>query len=137
MSLLKNSQFRPFLWSALIWLIIGLVLVSLISSPQGRGSAGAWFFLFWLLGVADLSTIAALVFSIVYWEGAPDKARLGLRMGLLGILKVALLLIFGGILFLRHGIPTSSLLVGLGTLIVVPIFGGLAWSFQAKTGGAN
>jgi hypothetical protein len=91
-----------------------------------------WFFLFWILGVADLATIAALVFSMVTWQDTGDRARMGIRIAVLGIAKVTLLLIFGAILFLRHGIPQSSLLVGLATLIVVPLLGGFAWSFQGK-----
>ncbi|MBU6375339.1 MAG: hypothetical protein KGQ59_05045 [Bdellovibrionales bacterium] len=137
MSRQKNNQLMPFLGAAGIWLVLGLGLIFFVSDPESRVLAFGWFLLLWFLALADFVTIAALVFSIVYWEGTPDKARLGIRMGLLGVLKVGLLVIFGTILSLRHGIPTSSLLVGTGTLIVVPIFGGLAWSFKVKPGGST
>jgi len=128
----EGKQLRPFIGAGAIWLVLGLVGISVLSGPDARVPSLAWFFLFWLLGMADLATIAALVFSMVTWQDTGDKARMGIRVLFLGMAKVGLLLIFGAILFLRHGIPQSSLLVGLATLIVVPILGGFAWSFQGK-----
>jgi len=128
----EGKQLRPFFWAGLAWLGMGLVVMGLISAPENRLALTGWFTLFWLLGMADLATIAALVFSMVTWQDTDDKARMGIRVAILGIAKITLLLIFGAILFLRHGIPQSSLLVGLATLIVVPLLGGFAWSFQGK-----
>lgn len=128
----EAKQFTPFLWAGASWLILGAALVWFVSHPEGGAGSLGWFFLFWSLGMADLSIIAGLVFSMVTWQDAHDKTRMGIRIAILGIAKVALLLIFGAILFLRHGIPQSSLLVGLATLIIVPLLGGFAWSFQRR-----
>ncbi len=129
----EGKQLKPFLWAGVAWLGLGLAGIWALSAPESRASSIAWFTVFWILGMADLATIAALVFSMVTWQDSDDRARMGIRVAILGIAKITLLLIFGAILFLRHGIPQSSLLVGLATLIVVPLFGGLAWSFQGKT----
>lgn len=128
----EGKQLKPFAWAGAAWLVLGMVGIMVLSSPESRMMSVGWFFLFWILGVADLATIAALVFSMVTWQDTGDRARMGIRIAVLGIAKVTLLLIFGAILFLRHGIPQSSLLVGLATLIVVPLLGGFAWSFQGK-----
>jgi hypothetical protein len=89
-----------------------------------------WFSIFWLLCASDLAVIAGLVLSLVSWSDSMDKVRLGLRVGILVLLKMLFLMIFGVILFRKNGIPQSSLLVGLGTLIAVPLMGGMFWTFQ-------
>jgi len=137
MNLSAQAQLRPFLWTGLGWLGLSLTGLSALGAPEQRTVVLAWFVLFWLLAMLDLGTIAGLVFSIVSWEESSDRLRVGIRVGSLAVLKIALLVIFGGILFLKHGIPQSSLLVGLGTLIVVPLFGGLLWSFQGKPHGKD
>lgn len=128
----QGKQLKPFAWAGATWLVLGIAGIVVLTSPENRMASIGWFFLFWILGVADLATIAGLVYSMVTWQDTGDKARIGIRIAVLAIAKVTLLLIFGAILFLRHGIPQSSLLVGLATLIVVPLLGGFAWSFQGK-----
>jgi hypothetical protein len=128
----EGKQLKPFAWAGGAWLVLGTVGIAALASPEARMASIGWFLLFWILGVADLATIVGLVFSMVTSQNTRDKARIGFRIAVLAIAKVALLLIFGAILFLRDGIPQSSLLVGLATLIVVPLLGGLAWIFQGK-----
>lgn len=129
MSRKLKSQSTPFLVAAAVWLAVGTGLCAL-SKAAPTAAAVTWFGFFWGLSILDLGIIWGLVFSIGSWEGARDRARLGLRIGILVLLKLIVLMIFGLILFLKHGIPQPSLLLGLGTLIVIPLLGGLAWSFQ-------
>ena len=129
MSPTSKSQLKPFFLASGAWAVMGLLWCVLPWSDQAVTSGG-WFLLFWGLSMLDLGVISGLVLSIGAWEGVRDRARLGLRVGILVFLKLAVLTIFGLILFLKHGIPQPSLLLGLGTLIVVPLIGGLAWSYQ-------
>ncbi|MEN9723987.1 MAG: hypothetical protein RJB38_1973 [Pseudomonadota bacterium] len=127
-----KRELRPFFWASFLWLLLGLVLAAGVFSSGNFFKEMVWFVVFWSLGVGDLATIAALVFAITSWGESSDRVKMGLRITILTGLKVTLLLIFGAILFLKHGIPQSSLLVGLGTLIVVPLLGGLFWTFQVQ-----
>lgn len=137
MNSIVRAPLKCFLWSGIIWFFLGLGFVLWISIPDLRWVAGGWFSLFWVLVMVDFATIAGLVGSMLLWQDSSDRARLGVRVAVLGVLKVLWLVLFGAILFLKHGIPNPSLLVGLGTLIIVPLFGGLAWSFQARPEGTN
>lgn len=128
-----KSQWKPFVLAALVWLATGSALAFWMASEDVHWTTLlGWFLIFWLLSSLDLLAIAALVSAMGTWQDGVDRARLGVRLAALAVLKMALLGIFGAILFLNRGIPHSSLLVGVGTLIVVPLFGGLAWSFGAE-----
>lgn len=133
MNSISSARGKAFFWSAALWLVLGLGVVSSFSASERWWYSAGWFFLFWTLVLLDLALIAGLVGAMVSWQESSDKARMGIRVAVLGLLKVLWLVIFGAILILKRGIPTPSLLVGLGTLIVVPLFGGLVWSYQASS----
>jgi hypothetical protein len=67
-------------------------------------------------------------------ESNPQKhAALVVSASVWGVIKLACLGIFGFILFHGHAIPQFSLLWGLGTLVTVPLIGGLWWSRKVLT----
>ncbi len=128
-----KQQWKPFSLTALVWLVVGSGLAFWMGSGEVSWiTLLGWFLTFWLLSSLDLLAIAALVSAMGSWQDGVDRVRLGVRLAALAVLKMGLLGIFGAILFLNRGIPHSSLLVGLATLIVVPLFGGLAWSFGSE-----
>jgi len=124
------QQLRPFVWAALGWFIVGTAIVLGFVAPDLRGSAAGWWTALFALSVLDLTAIAGLVGALV--AGAPegDRVRWGIRLLFLGVLKLGAWGVFAALLFGNRGIPNASLLSGLGTLIVVPLFGGFLWTFS-------
>lgn len=120
-------QARPFLVTAVAWLLIAAVA----EAWAGRSVVIlGWFFYLYALALVDLYALARLFqYGIgVMIQSIEKRPALIVRAFTWGAVKLACLGIFG--LTLLHGdrIPVSALLMGLGTLVVVPLFGGLLWS---------
>ena len=125
------KQMRPFLVAAALWGAAGAGIVALLVREGTTAHALGWWALFYVFSLLDLGVLAGLVAAMLAGPPQGDKARWAVRLAFLGVSK-ATILIIGAILMMRnHGIPNSSLLSGLGTLIVVPLLGGGIWSFSS------
>jgi hypothetical protein len=123
----------PFLATAFAWLGLGAIgLFFWEPEAASRPAAWSWMVGFWGFCVADLYALARTVFAVLAVaaeESAEARAKLSIQALFWGILKLGCLGLFTLVL-IRHGtgIPAKGLLLGLGTLIVVPIVGGYWWS---------
>ena len=119
----------PFLWTGLGWLAICLFFCARGLEPM-RGLF--WAAGIWLLCMADLLAMAQVVSQLLQLSGAgPQSTARGPRMMQIffwGLIKLACLGLFGVILWAGRETPQRALLMGLGTLVVVPLVGGFWWS---------
>jgi len=122
-----KKEAKPFLYVSIVW----LALSALIS----RG-LGIWLVVLWFLSVADLAAMTfafRAVFGIM--NDAPEKrAAYVLNASVWGAIKLACVLLFGIVLFKGQNIPSRELLLGMGTMVAVPLAGGFWWSQRALQG---
>jgi hypothetical protein len=136
---MSEKTYVPFAIAAGIWLLTGGFL-SWYFGPQEWSVfySAAWFCVLWTLCVLDLITLSKAIqaaFRLIgqdpnYSGEVADQKRPALIVQAFywGFIKLACLGTFTVILMRAQQIPSSSLLLGLGTLVVVPIFGGFWWS---------
>ncbi len=121
------SEAKPFAWVSLGWLGLALA-VCWARSPQP--AVLGWLGLVWLLAVADLAITAGAIGALLRLTTVSEDNRMAASVQAFtwGAVKLACLGVFVVLLVNGTQIPVSSLLLGLGTMIVVPILGGLWWS---------
>jgi hypothetical protein len=125
------QSWTPFLKVGLIWLILGGVLSFVFSKGQGHPWVSLrWMFFLWLLVVVDLIALASFVSAMFDWKAISDKNQgsLIIRASSWGVIKLACLGLLGMVLYSAKVIPSVPLFLGLGTLVVTPIGGGLRLS---------
>jgi len=127
------QEVAPFLVSATLWLAVGILVCAQAAEPQNIGYSIIWFVALWALGIVDLYALtrAIVATSAVMSAAAENRGPTAVQALYWGILKLACIGIFGAILISVSGIPTSGLLLGLGTLVFVPVVGGFWWSQRA------
>lgn len=137
--MIKNSAnldatiVKPFAWASVAWLSIGAAVALTLSSRDTAPSTLSWMLALWLLSVLDLAATGKLVGSFLgaAVSGAENSEKTpayAIQTFVWGVLKLACLGIFGLVLMRGRMIPTPGLLLGLGTLVVVPLVGGFIWS---------
>jgi hypothetical protein len=131
---LKNridSGIFPFGVVSLIWLILGEVLCTALNTNIEQALFAKMSFLgFWLLSVLDLGILAKFLTSAGHLMNAGEHTRSAHTVQALvwGAGKIVCLGLFVLVLLKEHEIPMQSLLLGMGTLVVVPLAGGFIWS---------
>ena len=129
----KASTSVPFLIVGLGWAVFG-VLLCLRLAPEAQ----SFFALKWMLGLAvvcmmDLMVLAQAVASTIDLMSSdrPEfRPNHVVRLLFWGFAKVACLGIIGVVIWNGRSIPLCALFTGLATLVVVPLVGGLWWSYQ-------
>lgn len=121
-ALLIDVKPRPFVVIALLWWGLGAIFTNTL-----------WFSVVWFVCLFDFFAIfktIACVLALMSDAQADKKAVLLFQTLFWGIMKLACLGILGGLLMMSRKleIPQKSLLMGLATLIIVPLFGGYWWS---------
>jgi hypothetical protein len=124
-----KPSYHHFVWAAIAWALAGTA-VTLFGAPREEAiRALEWFGIFYAVSVADLYSIARVVGCILELMGATEKRIPGLiQASYWGILKLACLGIFTVLVFKGHEIPVTALLMGVGTMVFVPLVGGYWWS---------
>ena len=121
---------RPFFLGSLSWLVLGLSILKIV---RGAGFSWApdlgWFFAFFLLSHLNLVAMIGFFRTLLPWMADAKSQDLGSIYHLFfwGTLKLGCLGLLIMILFSRRAIPNISLLLGLSTLWMVPLLGGLFW----------
>lgn len=125
---------RPFVWAALVWAVIGSAVVFGFSK-EDPGPALPWFF--WLASLATLGLTAtaklfAAVFPLLSGDPLDPKKRIEcvIRASSWGTIKLVSWGLTATQLLYSRSIPVPALLLGLGTVIVIPLLGGASWHFD-------
>ncbi len=129
---------------ALGWLLLSLLIVLLIhiGDPHEVSLSAKWIFGLWLLSVVDLLAMAKLLVTAIRVLDLSGEKRAAaiIRASYWGIVKLACLVLFV-VLFLNAGqssgqtigaqtgaIPHEAIFLGMGSLVMIPLLGGLIWS---------
>jgi hypothetical protein len=127
---LNRTEFSAFGFVSLAWLVIAQFICSLLSSQDEFLYASQWLLGFWTISVLDLLVLKKLISSVFKLVSLSQERDLFLSAQALGwgVFKVLCLGLFIIVLLKGHKIPTHGLFLGIGTLVVIPVVGGLLWS---------
>jgi hypothetical protein len=128
-SQLSRRESTPFLMVAFVWLAVGAALCARFQHP-GLSLALGWLAVLWGLCLFDLYALSRAVGALLGLASVEGEKRgaLIIQASYWGMIKLACLGILGAILLRGHSIPALGLLMGTGTLVVVPLLGGYWWS---------
>jgi hypothetical protein len=124
------SELAPFAFAAIAWAVAAVLLCWYW---DGSVLAFRWMLGLWALCLLDLFAIAKTMAAViaVSADAAGNRPALLVQASTWGAIKLACLGLLGILLFRGQSIPSHALLLGLGTLVVVPLIGGLWWSQRA------
>lgn len=125
----KSVDLRPFLGAVLVWTIIGGGATFAVSEPPSR--ALGVFGIMGFLAVLDLffilKTVAA-VMLLMSDQGAKNRTGYAIQTMLYGSGKVMCLLLIGlGLWKVPKGMIAGTVL-GVSTLVAVPLLGSVFWA---------
>ena len=115
------SNIAPFFWVALVWITAGLFLsIALTERPLPASYA---VFSLWALSVLDLFSTAKVVQHLLQIKNVIQSTFwIFVKFSSLGLLGL-------GIWLCRHS-PLPALLIGVSTMVGVPLVGGYLWSLK-------
>jgi hypothetical protein len=113
------------------WLILGLGLLFYWDRQGALGRSLAWFLVFWGWSNLSLITLGKTVARLAELVSSrtPAKKRMATRgVFLWASGKIGCLLLVVVLLMQVRELPLSVILLGFGTLVIVPLLGGWVWS---------
>jgi hypothetical protein len=130
MSADRKKSYRSFGAAAGLWLLAIMAVTALAAPREDLYWALGWTLGLWAVSVADLAVLAKAVSCVLELATATAENRGTwiIQASYWGFLKLACLGIFATVLIMGHEIPVTSLLTGVGTMVFVPLVGGLWWS---------
>ena len=126
-----NSEFFPFGLVSSLWLLLALAVCGYMSStPEEWKASFVGAFILWAICNLDLLVLKNLVSNVLNLISLTDgnRLRVSIRALFWGVLKLICLGLFIIVLLKGHKIPTQGLLLGVSTLVVIPLVGGFLWS---------
>lgn len=128
--LINRSTVISFLGASLLWLVLS-VAVCLVFSVSPK-----WAIQLWAMSVVDLWALAkalSAVFGLVgVISSSQNRQKLVIQAFYWGTVKLACLGLFAVVLIKAKSIPSLSLVIGLGTMVTVPLLGGLIYSVAQR-----
>ena len=131
----EQSILKPFVLSALVWAVAGFAACKYLSEDAVVLQRNLiWLFGLWALCLLDLAALAKTVngmLAIAAGGSGPAAENRGayvIHTFSWGLIKLVCLGIFALVMIKARPIPTAGLLLGMGTLVVVPLVGGFFWS---------
>jgi hypothetical protein len=127
---MTRINYKPFIAAGFFWAILSVTTLFVFLAEPKAGLIP--FFTLFVLVALDLfflgKTVAVLsvLLSDQLAEKQPNQA---LKLVLWGMAKMAALGALMAVTWNAKNIPTLSLLLGIGSLIVIPVLGGLSWSW--------
>ncbi|MCM2278012.1 MAG: hypothetical protein NDJ89_08030 [Oligoflexia bacterium] len=117
---------KIFAITGLVWCLLAAPFLEWMSSRGLRGFV--WFLVIWGISLADLLATGKLVsYVLSLVSDSKKQAEDAIQAFAWGALKLACFGLLGAIMVVGKSVPTPSLLLGLATLVVVPLGGGLWW----------
>jgi hypothetical protein len=128
-NLFSHAIFKYLIGAALIWGALSVVLCFF----HGRGTffvEAAWSLAVCALCTLGLIALGKLLAGVFYIVTSTSQNRLTylVQTSVWVMIKLACFLILNVILIKSDAVPRFALLLGLGTLGVVPLLGGVCWS---------
>ncbi len=120
---------RTFFIAGLIWLLLSITIAFFSASELIRSLM--WSVGLWLLCMLDLFSLAKAGAAVTHLIGGnlgDKRIPIAVQALFWGAIKLVCLGFIGWVLFNAQSAPEGALLMGLGTLVIVPLFGGFHWS---------
>jgi hypothetical protein len=127
---LRSVQ-KPFGIAALIWAVLSIGLCRYFAADTSQFITNlTWMVGLYLLSLCDLVALGKTIEGMLFVaEGSGEnRAVRALQTFYWALLKLFCLGIFTIVLIKGKSIPSPGLLLGMGTICVVPLLGGLFWS---------
>jgi hypothetical protein len=125
--LLDRSSILPFVAAGLGWVAIGALFCWKSSAPAELGAS-----LRWMLGLSLLCLLDLLATAKTFANVLQKRSFSLIRASYWGAIKIACFLLFGALLWkagsLPARVPVNGLIIGVSTLMIVPLIGGLIWN---------
>lgn len=134
--LLSREKIRlaPFVWTALGWGVVStLVVLGFTPDPYFAFASFGILFVLCVLDLFFLVKTVAVILELVSYQGAEKQTRHAIRLAFWASAKFFTLAVLVVIVWKARGVPVLSWSMGIGTLIVVPLLGGLWWSSGEQT----
>jgi hypothetical protein len=128
--MINKEKVLPFVWVALAWLAVGLILCYFLAFQAPIGLVFGWFFLLWAICLVDFLSMVISFSKFLDLKAGSIRIRQFFEAAFWGAVKLVCLGLFGIVLLKGRSIPTVGLLAGFGTLFIVPLVGGFWWSFK-------
>lgn len=125
------QKLKPFLWVAFFWCGLGSFLSFEITSQAAleqdlKIKAVGWFLTFWSLSLLNLFFLARASEAIM--DLMVKKKANAMEAILWSFLKITTLGLIAFFLFRARDTSILAIVLGLATMILVPLFGGLWWN---------
>jgi hypothetical protein len=128
----KNLQkaLLPFGIAAVVWACVGFAASNYFSDSSELHKNLVWFSGLWMLCICDLLVLAKTVQGLFAFASGSVENRPAqvIQTFSWAFLKLVCLGIFTLVMMKGRPFPIPGLLAGLGTLVFVPLMGGLIWS---------
>ena len=123
--------FRPFVWVALFSGVVGVCANGYLVDSSGRKEAVLWFLTLWGVSCLNLAALTQAGLKVLGWmrdTGQKHSPALMVQVFFWGTIKFVCLILLGSLIWRSRSVPGMTLVLGLSTLVVVPLFGGYLWS---------
>ena len=124
---------KPFAIAAVLWMVVGFGVCKYFSAPSLLQMNLIWLFGLWALSLVDLFALSKTVHGMLsFASGAAENrpARV-IHTFSWGLIKLVCLGGFALVMIKGNPVSVLGLSAGLGTLVMVPLVGGLIWSQKA------
>ena len=134
----EQNILKPFGFAALVWAVVGFAACKYWSEDASVLQRNlVWHFGLWALCLLDLAALAKTVNGMLIIAAgssgpvAENRGAYVIHTFSWGLIKLVCLGIFALVMIKGRPVPTAGLLLGMGTLVVVPLVGGFFWSQKA------
>ena len=125
-----NPAIGYFTRASLVWLVLALLIVQIFENPGQTHQSRVGLLVMWGISVLDFFVLQSFVWVLTQKITSNEKnlKKLDLKLAFWGALKLICLGLF--FLFLLEGqkLPILGLLLGAGSLTVVPLMGGFLFA---------
>ena len=127
---MTHINYKPFAAAGIFWMILSATTLSIFTS-EPRAAILPFFFILLLvcLDLFFLGKTVAVLSVLLSDQLAEKRLEMTLRLALWGVAKMTALAALIAVIWNAKTIPTLSLGLGLGSLIVIPFLGGLSGSW--------
>lgn len=125
----QTIETKPFIWVALIWSLVGFLAV-LGFSEEPKVSA-LWYFASLSLALLNLFLLVkflAVVLVLVSDQVSEKRPMYAIQATFWGFSKLTVLGVMIAVVFQAEKAPVMPLLLGMGSMVAIPLIGGFWWS---------
>ncbi len=124
-----DIELKPFVWVAVLWSILGLLLV--LGFTDEPKTAALWYsgsLSLALLNLFLLGKFLAVVLVLLSYQVSEKRSMYAIQAAFWGFSKLIVLGVMIALVFHAEKAPMIALLLGMGSMVAIPLIGGFWWS---------